>query len=65
MALSRAFSNQREGEAKETYTIVFDSDEGQIEFKTDDVDLFTSFYAGEPVDLVLDGFGNIRDIYAK
>jgi predicted nucleic acid-binding Zn ribbon protein len=58
-------SNQREGEAKETYTIVFDSDEGQIEFKTDDADVFASFYAGETVDLVLDGFGNIRDIYAK
>jgi len=58
-------ADQQEGDARETYTIFFSSDEGEFEYMTDDADVFSSFYEGEEVELILDGFGKIQDILAK
>jgi len=55
-------NDQRLGARQESYTIVFDTDEGIKRFVTDDYSLYQQATIGSRWELSVDGFGKIREI---
>jgi len=60
-----ASSNQRPGDRREEYTIWFDTEDGRIEFTTDDYDLFAQAHDDSEWELTYDGFGRIKSANPK
>ncbi len=54
--------DQREGEAQEQYTVVFATDDGQVEYQAQSAADFSQFIIGSAWELEIDSFGNLSSI---